>query len=50
MGRDKRKVQGARRMNGNLKLAGVGSWEAFLEHDRNLRWVRLPGINAGDLS
>jgi hypothetical protein len=29
MGRDKRKVQGARRMNGNLKLPRVGRGESL---------------------
>jgi hypothetical protein len=47
---NRRYVQIAKRMNGNLEQVGVGMWGTSQGCDRDLGQGRHPRINGGDLS
>jgi hypothetical protein len=49
VGKDGKEDQRARRMNGNLQLMWMVSWEESLRRLRDLE-RRLPGVNAVTLS
>ena len=46
---DRREVQKARRMIGNVQVPGMGGKELSLGIPRDLQWGSLPGVNVGHL-